>query len=73
MAIEVLFSDAKDLLGLDQHQLMDATAILCFWTLLMAAYTFLDEERTRLQHEQPAHVTIGDAHREVQRWHWRML
>jgi hypothetical protein len=70
-AIEVLFSDAKDLLGLDQYQLMDATAILRFWTLIMAAYAFLDEERARLQHEQPAHVTIGDARREVQRWHWR--
>lgn len=69
--IEVLFGDAKDLLGLDQYQLMDATAILRFWTLVMAAYAFLDEERARLQHDQHAHVTIGDARREVQRWHWR--
>ncbi len=68
--IEVLFSDAKDLLGLDQYQLMDATAILRFWTLVMAAYAFLDEERARLHHEQQAHVTLGDARREVQREHW---
>ncbi len=32
--IEVLFSDAKDLLGLDHYQLMDATAIVRFWTLM---------------------------------------
>lgn len=69
--IEVLFSDAKDLLGLDQYQLMDATAILRFWTLVMAAYAFLDEERDRLHRERHAHITLGDARREVQRWHWR--
>lgn len=69
--IEVLFGDAKDLLGLDQYQLMDATAILRFWTLVMAAYAFLDEERARLHQERHAHITIGDTRREVQRWHWR--
>jgi hypothetical protein len=69
--IEVLFSDAKDLLGLDHYQLMDATAILRFWTLVMAAYAFLDEERDRLHRERHAHVTLGEARREVQRWHWR--
>jgi len=68
--IEVLFSDAKDLVGLDHYQLMDATAILRFWTLVMAAYAFLDEQRSRLAHEQHAHLTLGDARREVQRWHW---
>jgi hypothetical protein len=71
--VEVLFSDAKDLLGLDHYQLMDATAILRFWTLVMAAYAFLDEERARLRDTQHAHVTLGDARREVQRWHWRHL
>ena len=69
--IEVLFSDAKDLLGLDQYQLMDATAILRFWTLVMAAYAFLDEERARLHQERHTPITIGEARREVQRWHWR--
>jgi hypothetical protein len=71
--IEVLFSDTKDLLGLDQYQLMTTTAILRFWTLVMAAYAFLDEERARLQHAQQTHITLGDARREVQRWHWRHL
>ena len=68
--IEVLFGDAKALLGLDQYQLMDATAILRFWTLVMAAYAFLDEERARLRQERHIHITIGEARREVQRWHW---
>ncbi|MCP4308257.1 MAG: transposase [bacterium] len=71
--IEVLFSDAKDLLGLDQYQLMDATAVVRFWTLAMAAYFFLDQERARLREERQTHVTIGDARREVQRLHWRHL
>lgn len=69
--IEVLFSDAKDLLGLDQYQLMSTTAILRFWTLVMVAYTFLDEERADLSNTPQTHVTLGDARREVQRWHWR--
>jgi len=72
-AVEVLFSDTKDLLGLDQYQLMSATAIVRFWTLVMAAYVFLDEERARLRDERQTHVTLGDARREVQRWHWRHL
>ncbi|MBN1430148.1 MAG: hypothetical protein JXB07_17395 [Anaerolineae bacterium] len=63
--IQGLFGDAKDLLGLDQYQLMDATAILCFWTLIMAAYTFLDEERARFHCTRQAHVTSGDARREA--------
>lgn len=71
--IEVLFSDTKDLLGLDHYQLMNATAIVRFWTLIMVAYLFLDEERARLRAERQAHVTLGDARREVQRCHWHHL
>ena len=71
--IEVLFSDTKDLLGLDQYQLMTSPAIIRFWTLVMAAYAFLDEERAHLRETQQAHVTLGEARREVQRWHWRHL
>jgi hypothetical protein len=71
--VEVLFSDTKDLLGLDQYQLMSATAIVRFWTLVMAAYVFLDEERARLRDERQAHITLGDARREVLRGHWRRL
>jgi len=71
--IEVLFADTKDLLGLDQYQLMTATAIVRFWTLVLAAYIFLEEERDRLRQEWRPHITIGDAQREVQRVHWAHL
>jgi SRSO17 transposase len=72
-AIEVLFADAKDVLGLDQYQLMTATALLRFWTLVLAAYAFLEEEQARLQRARQEHVTIGEARGEVQRLHQRHL
>lgn len=72
-AIEVLFEDSKDLLGLDHYQVMSVTAIQRFWTLVLAAYTFLDEERTRLRQAGPGSVTLGDARRDVQRRHWCLL
>jgi SRSO17 transposase len=71
--VEVLFGDGKELLGLDQYQLMSATAILRFWTLAMAAYTFLDEQRACLGEQRQGHVTIGEARTEVQRLHRRHL
>jgi SRSO17 transposase len=72
-AVEVLFADGKELLGLDQYQMMSAEAIVRFWTLAWAAYYFLDEERARLRREWQRHVTLGEARREVQRTHWRHL
>ena len=71
--IEVLFADCKELLGLDQYQLMSATAIERFWTLALAAYLLVDEQRARLQASTTEHVTIGDARREIQRVHRRHL
>lgn len=71
--IEVLFGDAKGLLGLDHYQLMDDTAIIRFWTLVIAAYLFLDEERSRLREELHFHITIGQARRDVQHRHWLNL
>ncbi len=71
--IEVLFADTKELLGADQYQLMTAQAIVRFWTLVMAAYLFLDEERERLRQATQRHITIGDARREVQRLHHQHL
>ena len=71
--VETLFADTKEELGLDHYQLMSATAIVRFWTLVMAAYVFLDEERARLREERQCHVTIGEARREVQRHHRRRL
>lgn len=72
-AVEVLFADGKELLGLDQYQVMSAEARVRFWTLAWAAYCFLDEERARLRLEWQRPVTVGDARREVQRTHWRHL
>lgn len=68
--IEVLFADTKELLGIDQYQLMNAKAIQRFWTLAMVAYCFLDQERVRLQAATQRHTTIGDAWRHTQRVHW---
>jgi hypothetical protein len=72
--IEVFFEDCKDLLGSDQYQLMSTTAILRFWTLLSCLACFLDEHRHRLQSQQPgAHITLGDARRDLQAQHQRNL
>ena len=72
--IEVFFEDCKDLLGSDQYQLMSATAILRFWTLLSCLACFLDEHRYRLQTQQPGtHITLGDARRNLQAQHRRNL
>ena len=71
--VEVFFGDTKDLLGLDQYQLMTTTAIVRFWTLVFAAYTLLDEERARLALEQQRPLTISEARRALQHLHYRHL
>jgi hypothetical protein len=68
--VEQLFADAKELLGLDQYQVMTAAAIVRWWTVSMAAYAFLDEERARLRAERQTHVTVGEARRAVQQRCW---
>jgi SRSO17 transposase len=69
-SVEVLFEDGKELLGLDQYQVMSAESLVHFWTLVWAAYSYLDEERARLREQWQRHVTLGEARREVQRVHW---
>jgi SRSO17 transposase len=71
--IEVRFADGKEELGLDQYQLMSATALVRFWTLALLAYVFLEEERDRLQEQWQRHVTIGEARRQIQRRHRRQV
>lgn len=71
--IEVLFADTKELLGLDQYLVMSAASIQRFWTLVMAAYVFLEDERHRLCQQRQAHVTIGETRREVQHVHHQHL
>jgi hypothetical protein len=71
--VEVLFAATKELLGLDQYQLLSTTAIVRFWTLVLAAYTLLEEEQARLRQEEQHHATIGEARRALQRLHYRHL
>jgi SRSO17 transposase len=69
-SVEVLVEDGKEVLGLDQYQVMSAESLVHFWTLVWAASCYLDEERARLREEWQRHVTLGEARREVQRVHW---
>jgi len=72
--IETLFEDYKDLLGSDHYQVMSATAIVRFWTLVACLAYFLDKKRAALQAERPGeHVTWGDARRAIQAEHQRNL
>lgn len=72
--IETLFEDYKDLLGSDHYQLMSATAIVRFWTLVSCLAYFLDKQRASLQAERPEeHITWGDARRAIQAEHQRNL
>jgi DDE superfamily endonuclease len=71
--IEVLFEDGKEELGLDHYQLMSASAIVRFWTLAKLAYVFLEEEQHRLQQQWQRPVTLGEARREIQRRHRRLV
>ena len=70
-AVEVLFADTKELLGLDQYQLMSATGIVRFWTLVLAAYLFLAEERSQRPQGETGTLTIGQTRRAVQQNHQR--
>jgi hypothetical protein len=77
--IEVFFGDTKELLGIDQYQVMTSTVLLCYWTLCWIAFSFLEEIRDELKHQkiqdevedqeeckcQPA--TLGQARKEVQK------
>lgn len=72
-AIEVLFADAKEELGLDHYQVMEAEAIRRFWAVALTAYVFLEEERTRMTEACGEHVTIGEARRAVQQRQWSNL
>ena len=58
---------------LSLYQLMHATALVRFWTLAMLAYVFLEEEQRRLQQQWQRPVTLGEARREIQRRHRRLV
>ena len=78
--IEVFFADTKELLGIDQYQLLTTTALLRYWTLCWIAFSFLEEIRNDLKHQkeeekrgdnQPA--TLGQARKEVQKTHQKLF
>ena len=71
--VETFFGDAKEVLGLDQYQVMTSTALVRFWTLALAAYTLLEQEQARLRQECQVPVTIGEARRALQHLHYRHL
>jgi hypothetical protein len=50
--IEVFFEDMKELLGIDQYQIMTATGLLRYWTLCWIAFSFLEEMRHDLKQEK---------------------
>jgi Transposase DDE domain len=50
--IEVFFEDMKELLGIDQYQIMTTTGLLRYWTLCWIAFSFLEEIRYDLKHSK---------------------
>jgi hypothetical protein len=68
--IEQVFADTKELLGLDQYQVLGGQAIVRWWTVVMATYALLDAERARLRQRRQSHVTLGEARQAVQQRTW---
>jgi hypothetical protein len=68
-SIEVLFEDAKDLLGADHYQVMSAEAVLRFWTLIACLGYFLDEQKAL----RSDCATWGDVRRALQKEHQHNL
>jgi len=56
--IEVFFEDMKELLGIDQYQIMTSTGLLRYWTLCWIAFSFLEEIRNYLKHTKDCQVQI---------------
>jgi hypothetical protein len=70
--IEVLIAEVKEL-GLDQYQLLSAEGIVRWWTLVLAVYVYLEEQRAQLLAERGAYVTIGATRQQIQALHRRNL
>jgi uncharacterized protein YigA (DUF484 family) len=49
---------------------MSAQALVRFWTLVLTAYVFLEEQRAQLEQAWRRPVSIGQTQLEVQRVHW---
>ena len=72
-SIEVLFADFKELLGSDHYQLRSAQAIVRFWALALCLYHYLDEQRSLLQCQRQAHVSLGEVRTYVRQRHADLL
>lgn len=72
-AIEDLFAETKDPLGLDQYQLLSVTALPRFWPLVLAAVVFLEDERAHAQQPTGRRLTLGQTRRAVQDRHQAAL
>jgi hypothetical protein len=71
--IEVFFADMKELLGIDQYQLMTTLALLRYWTLCWVAFSFLEKMRHLLKQKEDHHATLGQARHEVQQTHLKLF
>lgn len=75
--IEVFFADTKELLGIDQYQLMTTTALLRYWTLCWIAFSFLEDVRYQLKQQkdnkEEQHATLGQARHDVQEKHFKIF
>ena len=67
-------------MGIDQYQLLTTTALLRYWTLCWAAFSFLEEIRNDLKHQKEEEkqgdnqpVTLGQARKEVQKTHQKLF
>jgi hypothetical protein len=56
--IEIFFEDMKELLGIDQYQLMTTTGLLRYWTLCWVAFSFLEEVRHNLKHNKDSKAQV---------------
>jgi hypothetical protein len=75
--IEVFFADTKELLGIDQYQLMTTTGLLRYWTLCWVAFSFLEELRYQLkqqsENQEEQHAALGQARHAVQEKHFKLF
>jgi hypothetical protein len=83
--LEVFFGDTKQLLGIDQYQLLTTTALLHYWTLCWVAFSFLEKIRDELKRQKSQEdgkkqeddkqrsATLGQARKEVQKRHYQLF
>jgi hypothetical protein len=52
---------------------MSAQRLVRYWSLCWIAFSFLEEHRVWLQTQWQRHVTLGEAKRDLQKIHHRLL